>query len=182
MRRSDTKVSKFLSLVLRHKPEIIGLQLDEYGWAAIAELVEKSRLAGVMLNEAHVRKVVAASEKQRFAISVDGTRIRANQGHSIPVDMTSHEAVPTDFIYHGTAQSTLSAILHQGIKRGNRQFVHLSSDMETALRVGQRHGRPVVVVVQAGDMYRDGFRFFLSENGIWLTEFVPSRYLKVLEL
>jgi putative RNA 2'-phosphotransferase len=177
MRRSDTKISKFLSLVLRHKPDIIGLQLDESGWATITELIVKSRSAGVVLTEALIQQVVAGSDKQRFAISGDGTRIRANQGHSIPVDMSGQEAVPPEVLYHGTARSTISAILQQGIKRGNRLYVHLSSDIETARCVGQRHGHPVVVVVQAGNMHKDGFRFYLSENGVWLTEFVPSEYI-----
>lgn len=179
MRRSDTKTSKFLSLVLRHKPGTIGLVLDEAGWATITELVDKSRLAGVVLSEVLIRHVVAASDKQRFAISVDGTRIRANQGHSIPVDMSGQEAVPPDILYHGTARRNLTAILHQGIKRGNRYYAHLSSDEETARCVGQRHGYPVVLVVKAGDMHRDGFQFFLSANGVWLTEYVPRKYLKV---
>lgn len=181
MRRCDTKTSKFLSLVLRHKPEIIGLQLDNNGWAVIAELVVKSRLVGVVLTETLIRQIVTSSDKQRFAISADGTRIRANQGHSIAVDMSAQEAVPPNILYHGTAESTLSVILHQGIKRGNRLYVHLSLDKETAHCVGKRHGHPAVLAVMAGNMHRDGLRFFLSENGVWLTECVPREYLKVLE-
>ena len=129
-----------------------------------------------MLTETLIRQVVAGSDKQRFAISDNGTHIRANQGHSIPIDMSTHESVPPEVLYHGTAKNSLSAILHQGIKHGNRIFVHLSSDEETAHSVGQRHGLPVVLVVLARDMHRDDFRFFMSKNGVWLTEYVPRGY------
>jgi putative RNA 2'-phosphotransferase len=177
---SFTKISKFLSLVLRHKPDAIGLRLDKAGWASIAELVEKGRKAGVDLNPDLVHRIVATSDKQRFTISSDGKRIRANQGHTIPVDLGLRKTAPPELLYHGTSTRNLASICQDGIKRGKRNHVHLSPDVASALRVGRRHGTPVVLVVQAGQMHRDGFRFFLSENGVWLTEYVPAGYLAVL--
>lgn len=174
---SLTKISKFLSLVLRHKPETIGLTLDGAGWVAISKIVDKSRSAGMVLNKAIIWQVVASCDKQRFAISSDRTRIRANQGHSIPVDIFGTPVVPPDLLYHGTARHNLTSILSEGIKRGNRLYVHLSQDKETARRVGQRHGHPIVLAVQTGTMHHNGFRFFLSENGVWLTEYVPGNYV-----
>jgi putative RNA 2'-phosphotransferase len=176
-----TKTSKFLSLVLRHKPDTIGLQIDKAGWASISELIEKARKAGVSLSPELIRRVVATNDKQRFSISSDGSRIRANQGHSIPVDLGLQEKKPPDFLYHGTATRNITAILKEGIKRGKRNFVHLSLDEETALMVGKRYGKPVVLIVQAGLMHRDGFQFNLSENGVWLAEYVPVGYIAMLK-
>lgn len=177
---SDTKTSKFLSLILRHKPESIGLQLDASGWADVAELIKKARKVGVNLTPGKIATVVATSDKRRFALSDDGSRIRANQGHSVTVDLGLLSTEPPELLFHGTAQRNLSGIRSKGLVSVNRAFVHLSKDRETAITVGKRHGSPVVLIVQAGKMHRDGFLFYLSENGVWLTDHVPTPYLDQL--
>ena len=171
------KISKFLSLVLRHKPGDIGLRLDEAGWAEIAELVEKGSKAGVKITTELIRQVVANSDKQRFSISEDGLRVRANQGHSIAVDLGLEKVEPPRLLYHGTTIRNLAAIRQQGLIKGNRQYVHLSADKETAEMVGKRYGRPVVLTIKAGCMHRDGFSCYLSVNGVWLTDHVPAEYI-----
>lgn len=176
--RTRVSISKFLSLILRHKPEIVGIKLDEAGWADIAELAENgSRAAGIKLTPDRIRKVAATSDKQRFAISDDGLRIRANQGHSIAVELGLDNAEPPELLFHGTAIHKLVAIRQQGIIKGNRQHVHLSPDKETAEAVGKRHGKAVVLTIQARRMHQDGFKFFLSESGVWLTDHIPEEYI-----
>jgi putative RNA 2'-phosphotransferase len=177
---SQVKISKFLSLVLRHRPDAIGLDLDDGGWSDIVELIEKARKTGVNLTPAVIRQVVSASDKQRFRISSDCTRIRANRGHSIPVELSLQVEEPSEILYHGTARRNLVAIHREGIKRSNRNYVHLSMDTETALKVGARHGQPVVLFVQAARMSSDGIRFFRSENDVWLTEYVAPEYLRLM--
>lgn len=174
------KISKFLSLVLRHRPGVIGVRLDEAGWAEIAELVERGGKSGVNLTADRIRQVVAESDKQRFAISEDGMRVRANQGHSIEVDLGLEKSEPPQLLYHGTATRNLAAIRQQGLIKGNRQYVHLSPDKEIAETVGKRYGKPVVLTVKAGCMHRDGFSFYLSANGVWLTDHVPPEYIEGL--
>jgi putative RNA 2'-phosphotransferase len=174
----DTKTSKFLSLVLRHKPDAIGLKLDASGWADIADLIAKARQAGVILTPAKITQIVATSDKRRFAISDDGNRIRANQGHSVPVDLGLPRTEPPEFLYHGTAQRSLTAIRTNGILPMMRTLVHLSQDRTTAIEVGRRHGTPVVLKIHAGQMHRDGFAFQRSENGVWLTKHVPMKYIE----
>lgn len=175
---ADTLVrtSKFLSLVLRHEPEKIGLELDAQGWVSIDELLAKA--AGHLpLTAELLHEVVRTSDKQRFAISEDGTRIRANQGHSVPVELELAAQVPPEQLYHGTATRFLDSIRRHGLLRGERHHVHLSADTDTAVKVGVRHGQPVVLVVQAGDMHRAGHAFFRSDNGVWLVEHVPPSFL-----
>lgn len=175
---ADTLVrtSKFLSLVLRHEPEKIGLELDAQGWVSIDELLAKA--AGHLpLTAELLHEVVRTSDKQRFAISEDGTRIRANQGHSVPVELGLAAQVPPEQLYHGTATRFLDSIRRQGLLRGERHHVHLSADTDTAVKVGVRHGQPVVLVVQAGDMHQAGHAFFRSDNGVWLVEHVPPSFL-----
>lgn len=174
---SLTKLSKFLSLVLRHRPDTIGLTLDEGGWADIAELIERARKAGVNLTPATIQQIVATSDKQRFSISPDGSCIRANQGHSVPVELGLQETEPPDILYHGTARRNISSIRRDGIRRGKRNHVHLSSDKDTAIKVGVRDGQSIVLTVLAAKMFQDGIRFFISENGVWLTEYVAAEYL-----
>lgn len=181
MRRSKTKTSKFLSLVLRHKPELIGLSLDNFGWADIDELIVKALKAGRSLTLMTILDVVATSDKQRFAMSSDGKRIRAQHGHSIPVELALPESEPPEILYHGTAIQNLLGIRQHGILKGKRNFVHLSVDKITATKVGSRHGNPVVVVVQAGRMYRDGHRFIRSENGVWLISSVLPKYIELTD-
>lgn len=177
MNEPTTKASKFLSLVLRHQPESIGISLDESGWASIADLIEKSREARVFLSVDLIRKIVTSSNKMRFSISADGLRIRANQGHSVDIDLGLEAAEPPLLLYHGTATRNLASIRGQGLIKGNRQYVHLSLSRETAVTVGKRHGKPVVLIIEAGSMHKHGFEFYLSANGVWLTEHVPPEYV-----
>lgn len=170
-------LSKFLSLVLRHQPDTIGLTLDEAGWADVDELLRKLSQHGHPADRALLEALVAQSDKQRFALSPDGRRIRANQGHSVPVELGYIPQTPPERLYHGTAAHNLPAIQTEGLVRGSRHHIHLSPDTDTAHRVGQRHGRPVVLVVLAGDMARAGHQFFLSDNGVWLTDAVPPQFL-----
>lgn len=178
---ADPRVStsKFLSLVLRHEPGKIGLQLDPQGWVSIDELLSKAA-PHVPLTPALLHEVVRTSDKQRFAISQDGTRIRANQGHSVPIEPGLLPQAPPEQLYHGTATRFIDSIQRQGLLRGDRHHVHLSADRETAIKVGTRHGKPAVLVVQAGDMHRAGHVFFRSDNGVWLVEHVPAPFLAAI--
>ena len=178
MTRDLVKASKFMSLVLRHKPEQIGLLLDEQGWADIGELIEKAGAHGVALTRELIAEVVATSDKQRFAIEETGQRIRANQGHSVEIDLGLEPRTPPETLFHGTAEKSLAAIRAEGLKAGSRQHVHLSRDEQTAIKVGSRHGRPVVLRIAAGRMHEQGHAFFLSTNGVWLTDCVPSQFIQ----
>jgi putative RNA 2'-phosphotransferase len=171
------KLSKFMSLVLRHNPEEIGLALDENGWADVAELIARANLKGVRLTRNDLLTIVETNDKKRFAFSEDGTRIRASQGHSIEVDLALSPIEPPARLFHGTASRFLESIRAQGLLRGKRQHVHLSPDELIATKVGQRHGKPVVLQVLAGQMHQAGRPFFRSANGVWLTEHVPAEYL-----
>lgn len=171
------KLSKFLSLVLRHKPDEIGLILDQNGWADLDELVLLANKHGQSLTRQIVEQIVAESDKQRFAMSDDGMRIRANQGHSVEINLALTPSEPPDLLYHGTAGRFVESIRCQGLHSGNRQHVHLSLDEATAVKVGQRHGKPVVLVVHARSMSHLGHKFFLSANQVWLTERVPVEFI-----
>jgi putative RNA 2'-phosphotransferase len=171
------RVSKFLSLVLRHDPGKIGLTLDAAGWAEVDELIAAAARAGVEIDRETLARVVAESDKQRFALSPDGGRIRANQGHSVEVDLGLEPRTPPEVLYHGTASRFVDSIRGSGLHAASRTHVHLSADEETARRVGQRHGSPVVLTVAAGRMHRDGRPFFRSANGVWLTDAVPAEYI-----
>jgi putative RNA 2'-phosphotransferase len=177
MSERTVKISKFLSLVLRHRPEKIGLELDESGWAPVGRLIEASRDHGVEFTFEELQNVVAGNDKKRFSLSDDGLWIRANQGHSIKVELGYAPTAPPEILYHGTAERFLASIKQQGLIKGRRHHVHLSADVDTATKVGQRHGRPVVLKVKAGLMSQDGFVFYLSANGVWLTEHAPVQYL-----
>ncbi|MFF0163072.1 RNA 2'-phosphotransferase [Streptomyces sp. NPDC005263] len=172
--RRTVKVSKYLSKHLRHQPERIGLILDEGGWVEIDELIAAAAAHGFRFGRDELDHVVAANDKQRFA--VDGTRIRASQGHSIDIDLGLAPATPPPYLYHGTTDRPLNAIRTEGLRPMNRHDVHLSPDRETATRVGARRGRPVVLSVDAGAMHRDGLVFQVSANGVWLTKAVPPQY------
>jgi putative RNA 2'-phosphotransferase len=171
-----TRTSKFISLILRHKPETIGITLDEHGWAEVDELI-----AGIAetrpFDRDMLEEIVATDSKQRYAFNAEKTQIRANQGHSIPVDVELEEAKPPRVLWHGTGEKFVSAIDQEGLIPKGRLYVHLSSDEETAVRVGRRHGKPVVYVVASGEMAKEGYRFYLSKNGVWLTKAVPPRFL-----
>jgi putative RNA 2'-phosphotransferase len=180
MKNQHIKMSKFLSFVLRHRPERIGLTLDQAGWASIEELIRLSSAAGRHFTRELIAEVMATNDKQRFALSPDGQRIRANQGHSIAIDFGLKPLDPPHVLYHGTATRFLGSILAHGLRPGKRPYVHLSSGETTALKVGQRHGKPIVLLVDSGTMNARGHLFYRSENEIWLTKQVPPEYLKVL--
>ncbi len=177
MRNNDRDTSKFISLILRHKPETIGITLDEHGWANVDELI-----AGVnkthLLDMATLERIVAEDEKQRYSFNDDKTLIRANQGHSILVDVEVEEVKPPEILYHGTGEKFVASIDEQGLIPKSRLYVHLSGDIDTARKVGQRHGKPVIYTVKSGEMYRDGSVFYRSVNGVWLTKTVPIKYLE----
>jgi putative RNA 2'-phosphotransferase len=179
MRKELTSVSKFLSLVLRHQPQTIGIELDSEGWVDVDELLAGCGRHGRQITLEQLQEVVDTNEKRRFAISADGRRIRANQGHSLEVDLGLAPVEPPQWLYHGTVAKFLDSIRRQGLLKGNRQHVHLSADHETAQRVGQRRGQPVVLLVEAERMARAGHFFYRSENGVWLVDAVPAEYLQV---
>lgn len=172
------ELSKFLSLVLRHDPGKVGISLDSNGWTSIATLVAGVQRAGFPeFDRATLDAVVENNEKKRFTISEDGSMIRAAQGHSVEVDLALQPSTPPDILYHGTASTRLASIREHGLVPGKRQQVHLSNDSETAVKVGSRHGRPVVLVVDAARMAAEGIVFFQADNGVWLTDAVPADYL-----
>ena len=185
MRRgnSDRKnnTSKFISLILRHKPETIGITLDEHGWANVQEMIEGINHSGShTLDMDFLEEIVRTDEKQRYSFNEDHTLIRANQGHSVPVDVELEKKTPPDILWHGTGEKYVDSIDIQGLIPKSRLYVHLSSDEETARKVGSRHGRPVIYQVDCRKMTEDGYQFFLSANHVWLTREVPVRYLKKL--
>lgn len=173
---SLTRISRYISLVLRHKPEAAGIMLDEHGWADVGELI-----AGVSkthpLTMELLEEIVRTDEKQRYSFNADKTLIRANQGHSIPVDVELERLEPPAVLYHGTGKKYVPSIDRQGLLPKSRLYVHLSAGEDTALKVGRRHGEPVVYLVQAGRMSADGYSFYRSANGVWLTKEVPTEYL-----
>jgi putative RNA 2'-phosphotransferase len=171
------RISKFLSLVLRHQPEKIGLSLDQSGWASVGRLIEASSRRGFDFTREELQNVVDGNDKKRFSLSEDGLWIRANQGHSVKVELGYAPTAPPEFLYHGTAERFLTSIKQQGLIKGKRHHVHLSADVDTATKVGRRHGKPVVLRIEAGRMRQDGFIFYLSANGVWLADCVPVQYL-----
>lgn len=174
---SLTEISKFMSLILRHKPQVIGIELDEHGWADVEELIagiNKSR----PFNMEMLEEIVKTDNKQRYSFNEDKRLIRANQGHSIPVDVELQECVPPEYLWHGTGMKYVESIDKEGLIPKSRLYVHLSKDFETAKAVGQRHGKPVVYRVLSADMQKDGYIFYLSKNGVWLTKKVPVQYLE----
>lgn len=175
--KRDVAASKFLSLVLRHDPGAAGLALDPAGWAEVDDVLAGAARAGIALDREALDRIVAESDKKRFSVSADGRRIRAAQGHSVPVELGLAPGVPPDRLYHGTAIDNLDAILAEGLKPMARRQVHLSRDRETALRVGGRHGKPVVLVIDAATMAAQGHLFVQAENGVWLTDHVPPSAL-----
>ena len=175
--KSLTEISKFISLILRHKPEAIGITLDNHGWADVNELIEGVAKQNKGFNMTMLEEIVRTDNKQRYSFNDDKTKIRANQGHSVKVDVELEEKEPPSILYHGTATRFLGSITKQGLLPMSRLYVHLSKDMETATKVGTRHGSPVVLEVDAEKMYKDGYRFYLSDNGVWLTKEVPTIYL-----
>ena len=174
---SLTETSRFISLILRHKPETIGIMLNEHGWANVDELI-----AGVNtrypLDITTLEEIVSIDDKQRYSFNEDRTLIRANQGHSISVDLELEETAPPQFLWHGTGEKYTQSIEAQGLLPKSRLYVHLSKDDDTARKVGARHGKPVIYRVLSGAMHRNGFKFYRSANGVWLTKSVPVIYLQ----
>lgn len=173
---SDVKLGRFLSLVLRHDPHAAGITLDERGWADVNELLAGVNCTGRKIDIDTLERIVRENNKQRYAFNEDHTRIRANQGHSIPVDVELKEETPPQYLYHGTASRFLPSIQGEGIRKMSRQYVHLSGDFNTAMAVGRRHGSPVVITIDAAAMARDRVAFYRSENGVWLCEHVEPKY------
>ena len=176
------KTSKFLSLILRHEPERVGLALGEGGWVGVDELLQAVNAQGVILSRDQLQHIVATSDKKRFALSEDGLRIRANQGHSVEVDLQYPPQPPPEFLYHGTATRFLDSIREQGLQRMGRHDVHLSAETKATLQVGGRHGKPTLLTIRAGDMHRAGFVFRCSANGVWLVSHVPPEFIQFGEM
>lgn len=173
------KLSKFLSYILRHHPEAIGLQVDDHGWADLDELIEKVNSEGRNLDRDLIKEILEKSDKSRFILSEDENHIRAGYGHSIDVDLQLRPKTPPDLLYHGTAKRNTSSILEEGIQPGSRNFVHLSATRSEAKIVGSRHGRPIILEIKAKQMHETGYDFFQSESeaGIWLVSFVPVEFV-----
>lgn len=172
-----TNISKYMSMVLRHKPETIGITLDEYGWADVDALVQ-GIAKDYDFNRAILEEIVRTDSKQRYSFNEDGTKIRANQGHSIAVDLELEPMEPPQILWHGTAEKSVASIDKVGVEPMSRMYVHLSLNRETAVKVGSRHGNPVVYKVKAGEMYQNGYQFYRSVNGVWLTKLVPPMFLE----
>ncbi|MEI6421325.1 MAG: RNA 2'-phosphotransferase [Lentisphaerota bacterium] len=183
MRKELLRKSKFLSLVLRHDPSKIGIELDENGWTHVPTLIENSLTrAGIDLNRTELNEIVATNDKKRFSFSDDGLRIRASQGHSVKVDLGIDPSIPPEVLYHGTATHLRDDIMKSGLLKMDRQHVHLSKDVKTASKVGERHGKPMVFEVFSGEMVKNGMKFVKSDNDVWLTDHVPAEYLAVIKL
>ncbi|MGQ2983830.1 RNA 2'-phosphotransferase [Flavobacterium sp.] len=179
MSEKDTKqISKFLSYVLRHDPGSLGISLDANGWANVALLIEKMNENGRKIDRELLDLVVETNSKKRFAFNDARDMIRASQGHSVEIELGYEPLSPPEILYHGTAAQNVDAIQKEGIHKGSRHHVHLSLDKATAANVGGRHGKPVIMEVMALQMHNDGYEFFLSENGVWLTDGVPAGYIK----
>ncbi len=179
MSKKYTDISKFLSYILRHQPEAVGLSLDKDGWAVITDLILFAKQEGYILDPDIIQAVITSSDKKRFILSDDGLHIRAAQGHSTQqVDIAYQEKTPPDILYHGTATRFISEIREQGLLPMSRQYVHLSTDEVTAIQVGQRHEKPLVLKIKALTMYEQGFKFFQAENGVWLTSSVPYQFIQ----
>ena len=174
---NDKRLSKFLSLILRHRPEKLGITLDKEGWANTQEIIDKMKQRGMPISLARIREVVQNNDKQRFKLGENDTKIRANQGHSVNINLAIEPTLPPKKLFHGTATKNLESILAQGIKKGSRQHVHLSMDIVTATKVGQRHGKPVILEVDAEQMSADNILFYQSENGVWLTDYIDPKYI-----
>lgn len=173
-------ISKYMSLILRHKPDVIGIELDEHGWANVDDLISGIEKDNHGFNFELLEEIVRSDSKQRYSFNDDKSFIRANQGHSINVDVELKEKEPPEYLYHGTGEKYVKSINQDGLIPKSRLYVHLSKDIKTAENVGKRHGKEVVYRINSGQMYRDGYKFYLSENEIWLTKEVPIKYLEMV--
>ncbi len=179
MSKKDS-TSKFLSLILRHKPETIGIKLDVNGWAYVDELIKQMSKRDVSFDMKVLEDIVTTDDKKRYSFNEDKTKIRANQGHSVKVNVSLKEMIPPNTLYHGTATRFMNSIKEKGILPGSRLYVHLSDDYKTAIKVGKRHGEPTVLLIDTKRMREDGYKFYLSENNVWLVEEVPFKYVNIL--
>ena len=170
-------ISRYISLILRHKPEVIGITIDEHGWANVEELIQGIAKNNPGFNKEILEEIVQTDNKQRYSFNDDKILIRANQGHSIPVDVELEEKEPPKILYHGTGEKYIASIDQNGLIPKSRLYVHLSKDVETAKAVGKRHGKEVVYSINSEQMYKDGYKFYLSKNGVWLTKRVPVKYV-----
>jgi putative RNA 2'-phosphotransferase len=177
--KETTNLSKFLSLVLRHKPEEIGITLDEQGWVPVDELLGKLNTGKRHVTLQMLQHVVDTNAKKRFAFNDDQQKIRASQGHSVGVELGYEPQTPPDVLYHGTGSQSVDSIMQSGLEKRSRQHVHLSADKDTAINVGGRHGKPVVLTVAAAEMHKQGYHFYLSENKVWLTDAVPADFISI---
>jgi putative RNA 2'-phosphotransferase len=170
--------SRFLSLILRHKPETIGLKLDNSGWVEVTQLLLQMNKNGRKIDIEELEFIVRTNNKKRFEFNNDKSKIRASQGHSLGIDLQYESKTPPNILYHGTSIDSVKSINENGLLKLKRDYVHLSNDIETATNVGSRHGKPIIFEVLAGEMYNEGFIFYQSTNGVWLTDHVPAKFLK----
>ncbi|MNJ49945.1 RNA 2'-phosphotransferase [compost metagenome] len=175
--KDDVKLGRFLSLVLRHNPGAAKIKLDEHGYADVDQLLSGVKRAGWKIDRDILERIVKENNKNRYSFNEDGSKIRANQGHSLNVDIGLQQQVPPDILYHGTASHAVDSIRAKGIVKGTRQHVHLSHEVETARKVGSRHGKPAVLTINASAMHADGLVFYQSANGVWLCDHVPWKYV-----
>ena len=180
MQKKVRNIGKFLALVLRHKPGVIGLALDPEGWLEVENLIAGCRKKGIDLDRETLNRIVETDEKGRYQFSLKGDKIRACQGHSLPVDLGLKPVSPPKYLYHGTTEKALPSILKRGLVKGNRLYVHLSQDRKTAEMVGNRRGPGVLLRIPAGEMEKNGHQFYLSDNGVWLTDQVPAEYVQAV--
>ena len=178
-KEAHVSASRFLALILRHRPEEIGIALDEHGWANVSALVRGMSNTKEFTIET-LEEIVSTDSKGRYSFNEDHTLIRANQGHSVDVDVELKHAIPPPTLFHGTAERNIASIQEAGLVPKGRLYVHLSPDPDTAIKVGARHGRPVAFAVSSAAMQGDGHEFFLSKNGVWLTKTVPAKYLSLV--
>jgi len=174
-----THISKLLSKILRHQPDLIGIQLDENGWVEVSTLLQNLEKYQTQISFEQLKEVVDTNSKKRFSFNDDFSKIRANQGHSIEVDLALQTQTPPDILYHGTVEKNLDSIFEKGLSKMNRHHVHLSADTETAQKVGMRHGKPIILTIKSKKMYDQGYVFYLSENQVWLTDNVPSEFIQL---
>ena len=175
--KQQKRIGKFISLILRHEPQKIGLTLDDAGWANVNELLAGLKSKNHEISFDQLKQLVASNDKQRYSFNEDQTRIRANQGHSLNLDLQLEAQEPPEMLYHGTATRFLDSINEKGLIKGSRHHVHLSSNESTAQQVGSRHGKPVVLKIASGEMYKNGYVFYCSENLVWLTDQVPTEFI-----
>jgi putative RNA 2'-phosphotransferase len=176
--KENKHISKFLSLVLRHKPETINISLDENGWTSVDKLIHQFAAHGVVISKEILEHIVDSNAKKRFAFNDDKTLIRASQGHSVEVALNYDAQQPPKVLYHGTAETSVESIMKTGLDKRSRHHVHLSDEVATAINVGQRYGKPVVLEVAAMEMFNDGYVFYRSDNNVWLTDHVPVKYIR----